>query len=167
MQTGMPVSESSMRPRVRNGLIVGAIGLVINIFVSALVGVCGPLVSLVGGGLAGYLTASQEKLPTKSSGASAGAISGAIAGGLILIGQILGALASLAFFQITGTRVPFGEIPSTGAGLVPTLTYYLVGSGTGFCIGLVGAILAALLGAGAAYVATPEQPQIFQGPPPQ
>lgn len=50
-----------MQPRVRIGLIVGAIGLVLNICVAGFVGFCGPFFSLLAGGIAGFLTAQQEK----------------------------------------------------------------------------------------------------------
>ena len=146
-----------MQPRIKMGLVVGAIGLAINVCVAGFVGLCGPIVSLLAGGVAGFLAAQQEKLPTKSEGAKAGAISGAIAGALVIIGQVLGGIAALAFMQASGMQFPFGQIPTT-ADSSGMLVYYASGVGTGLCFGIIGAVLAAAVGAGAGYMATPEQP---------
>ncbi len=146
-----------MQPRIKMGLVVGAIGLAINVCVAGFVGLCGPIVSLLAGGVAGFLAAQQEKLPTKAEGAKAGAISGGIAGVLVIIGQVLGGIAALAFMQASGMQVPFGEIPSA-ADSSGMLVYYASGVGTGLCFGIVGAVLAAGVGAGAGYMATPDQP---------
>ena len=70
-----------MQPRMRMGLIVGVIGLALNVCVSGFIGLCGPLVSLIAGAVAGFFAAQQEKLGTKGEGARAGAIAGAVAGG--------------------------------------------------------------------------------------
>lgn len=147
-----------MQPRVRIGLIVGAIGLVLNICVAGFVGFCGPFFSLLAGAVAGFLTAQQEKQSTKAEGARAGATAGGIAGGLIILGQIIGGLGSLAYFQVSGTPLPFGAAPSAAAPASEMLIYYLTGAGTGLCFGLVGALLAAGAGAGAGYLATSDQP---------
>ena len=147
-----------MQPRVRIGLIVGAIGLVLNICVAGFVGFCGPFFSLLAGGVAGFLTAQQEKQSTKADGARAGATAGGIAGGLIILGQIIGGLGSLAYFQVSGTPLPFGAAPGASAPASEMLIYYLTGAGTGLCFGAVGALLAAGAGAGAGYLATSDQP---------
>lgn len=156
-----------MQPRIRMGLIVGAIGLVLNVCVSAFIGLCGPAVSLLAGGVAGFFSAQQEKAATKSEGAKLGAISGSVAGALIVIGQILGAVAALAYYQFSGTPAPLGTIPSTSAPLSQQLIFYVSGMGTGLCFGLIGVGLAALTGAGAGYLGTPEQPAPIQQPPMQ
>jgi hypothetical protein len=147
-----------MQPRIKMGLVVGVIGLALNVCVAGFIGFCGPFVSLLAGGLAGFLAAQQEKLATKSEGAKAGAISGGLAGALIIIGQVLGGIAALAFMQSNGTQLPFGTIPdvSDTAGMVG---FYAGGIGTGLCFGIIGALLAAGAGAGAGYMATPETPQ--------
>lgn len=147
-----------MQPRIRMGLIVGAIGAVLNACVSAAVGLCGPAVSLIGGAVAGYFAAQQEKAPAKSEGAKVGAISGAIAGGLILIGQVIGGIVALAFVQMSGMQVPFGSVPSASADPGQQVIFYVSGIGTGVCFGLVGAALAAMAGAGTGYLGTPDQP---------
>jgi len=147
-----------MKPRTRLGLIVGAIGLVLNICVAGFIGFCGPLVSLIAGGAAGFFAAQQEKLGTKGEGARAGATAGGIAGGLIILGQIIGGLGALAFVQYSGAPVPFGQVPDASSPASFNLIYYLTGAGTAFCFGLVGALLAAGAGAGAGYFATQEQP---------
>ena len=146
-----------MQPRIKMGLAVGAIGLALNVCVSGFIGICGLLISLLAGGVAGFLAAQQEKLPKKSEGAKAGAIAGGIAGALVIIGQIIGGIGALALMQTVGMRLPFGTIPSAGD-TTATIVYYVAGAGTGFCIGLVGALLAAGVGAGVGYAATNEQP---------
>ena len=146
-----------MQPRIKMGLAVGAIGLAINICVSGFMGICGPFVSLLAGGAAGFFAAQQEKLPTKGEGAKAGGIAGGIAGVLVIIGQIIGAIGVLVIMQATGAQLAFGSAPSTGdAGGMAI--YYASGIGTGLCFGIVGAVLAAAAGAGAGYMATTEQP---------
>ena len=146
-----------MQPRVRLGLIVGVIGLVLNTCVAGAVGLCGPFVSLIAGAAAGFFAAQQEKLPNKRDGARAGATAGAIAGALIIIGQVIGGIAALALLQARGVSVPFGSIPSTGADASSQMIYYLSGAGTALCFGIVGAALAAAVGAGAGYLGTNEQ----------
>ena len=146
-----------MQPRVRIGLIVGAIGLVLNICVAGFIGFCGPLLSLIAGGVAGFFAAQQEKQATKADGARAGATAGGIAGGLIILGQIIGGMGALAYYQVSGTPLPFGAAPTTSAPATEMLIYYLSGAGTGFCFGAVGALLAAGAGAGAGYLATSDQ----------
>lgn len=146
-----------MQPRIRIGLIVGAIGLVLNICVSGFIGLCGPLVSLIAGGAAGFFAAQQEKLSTKNDGARAGATAGGIAGGLIIIGQLIGGIGALAYMQYSGMQTIFGQVPAAGDP-ASSIGYYLGGMGTGICFGLVGAALAAGAGAGAGYLGTPDQP---------
>jgi hypothetical protein len=153
-----------MQPRIKMGLVIGLVGLALNVCVAGFVGFCGPLVSLLAGGLAGFLAAQQEKLATKSEGAKAGAISGGIAGGLIIIGQVIGGIAALAIMQSTGTEIPFGTIPdaSDPAGMV---AFYGGGIGTGLCFGIIGALLAAGAGAGTGYMTTVDQSQPPVSPP--
>lgn len=146
-----------MQPRIRIGLIVGAIGAVLNICVSAAVGFCGPVVSLLAGAVAGYFAAQREKLATKSDGARAGATAGAIAGGLIILGQVIGGVGALFFLQSTGAQLPFGQVPTAADGASMQLIYYLTGAGTAICFGLVGTALAAGAGAGLGYLGTPDQ----------
>lgn len=147
-----------MQPRIKMGLAVGAVGLALNICVSGFVGFCGPLVSLIAGGAAGFFAAQQEKLPAKSDGAKAGATAGGIAGALVIIGQLIGGMAALAYMQMSGAQVPFGEVPTANSDPALMVGYYLGGIGTGLCFGIVGAVLAAGVGAGAGYMATQEQP---------
>ncbi len=146
-----------MQPRIKMGLVVGVIGLAINVCVAGFIGLCGPIVSLLAGGVAGFLAAQQEKLSTKNEGAKAGAISGGIAGALVIIGQVIGGVVALAIMQASGNQLPFGTIPSSGD-TANTVIYYISGIGTGLCFGIVGAALAAGAGASAGYLATPDQP---------
>lgn len=151
-----------MTPRIKFGLIVGAIGLILNVCVSTLMGFCGPFASLIAGGVAGYLAAQKEKLPSKGEGAKAGAIAGGITGGLMLFGQIIGGIATLIYTQTTGTSL-FGTPPAFGDSS-GTATYYVMGIVTACCFGLVGVALAAGAGAGAGYMTTTEG--VSYTPPP-
>jgi hypothetical protein len=145
-----------MQPRIKMGLAAGVIGLVLNICVSGAVGLCGPFVSLIAGGAAGFLAAQQEKLPTKRDGAKAGATAGGIAGALVIIGQVIGGIGALAYMQANNTQLPFGSLPSSGDP-TETLIFYASGIGTGLCFGIFGAVLATGVGAGAGYLATQDQ----------
>lgn len=145
-----------MKARFKIGLAVGLVGLILNVCVSAAVGLCGPAVSLVAGAVAGFFTARQEKAATKSAGAQAGAISGLIAGGLGIIGQVIGGVGALAYLQATNATLPFGTIPPQSADMNTQLIYYVSGMGTGICFGLIGAVLSALAGAGTGFLGTPE-----------
>jgi len=146
-----------MQPRMRMGLIVGVIGLALNVCVSGFIGLCGPLVSLIAGAVAGFFAAQQEKLGTKGEGARAGAIAGAVAGGLIIVGQLIGGVGALFYLQSTNTALPFGQAPGLSDGVSSQLVYYLTGAATSLCFGVVGAALAAGAGAGTGYLGTPEQ----------
>jgi hypothetical protein len=145
-----------MQSRIRIGLVVGAIGLVLNICVAGFIGLCGPAVSLIGGAVAGFMAAQREKAATKSDGARLGATSGAVASGLILIGQVVGAVSALAYFQFSGTPLPFGAAPSLNAEPSQHIVYYASGIGTALCFGLIGAVLGALAGAATGYLGTPD-----------
>ena len=145
-----------MTPRIKFGLIAGIIGLVINTCVSAALGICGPFTALLAGATAGFFAAQQEKATTRGDGARLGAISGSIAGALVLIGQLIGVLGVLILVQISDIAPIFGEIPSPSADIAQQAVYYISGLGTGVCFGLVGVIVAALAGAGAGYLGTPE-----------
>jgi hypothetical protein len=153
-----------MQARTRVGLIVGAIGLVLNICVSGFMGICGPLVSLVAGGVAGFFAAQQEKPGTKGDGARAGAVAGGIAGALVIVGQLIGGVAALAFIQNSGMNTIFGAPPPTTSDPSFQAVYYLSGAGTALCFGIVGALLAAGAGAGAGYLGTPDQPPPVKPP---
>ena len=146
-----------MRPRFTAGLIVGLIGLVLNICVSTVFGFCGPVVTLLAGGLAGFWAARQEKAPIKSDGASLGAVAGAITGALMLVGQMLGGIGALLLMQTSGMSPIFGTVPGSNADPSQQVIFYGTGLLTGVCLGSVGIALAALAGAGGGYVGTPAQ----------
>jgi len=149
-----------MQPRTRIGLIVGVIGLVLNICVAGFIGFCGPFLSLIAGGIAGFFAIQQEKPATKNEGARAGATAGGIAGGLIILGQILGGIAALVYMQSSGVPSPFGQVPNLSSDPAAQISFYAAGLGTALCFGIVGALLAAGAGAGAGYLATSEQPMM-------
>jgi hypothetical protein len=147
-----------MQPRIRIGLIVGIIGLALNVCVAGFVGLCGPFLSLIAGGIAGFFAARQEKPLIKGDGVRAGATAGGIAGGLIIIGQIIGGVAALYLMQARGMDTIFGQVPGAASGAAAQATFYLSGVGTALCFGVVGALLAAIAGAGAGYLGTTDQP---------
>lgn len=147
-----------MQPRTRIGLIVGVIGLVLNICVAGFIGFCGPVLSLVAGGIAGYFATQQEKPFTKNQAARVGATAGGIAGGLIILGQIIGGLGALAFMQSSGATTPFGQLPDISGDPATQVGFYAGGIGTALCFGVIGALLAAGAGAGAGYLTTSDQP---------
>lgn len=144
-----------MLPRFKYGLIVGAVGLFLNVCFSALSGICGPLASLVAGAVAGFLAAREEKMSTKGKGAQAGAIAGGIASGLMLIGQLIGGALSLILVQTQHITV-LGNTPPDTSNTAATIGYYVAGIGVGFCFGLVGIALGAGAGAGTGYLGTPD-----------
>jgi hypothetical protein len=52
--------RDGLTPRVKYGLIVGAVGLVLNTCFSAIISCCGPLAALLAGAVAGALAAREE-----------------------------------------------------------------------------------------------------------
>ena len=146
-----------MKPRFLYGLIAGAIGLVLNICISAAIGLCGPFVALLAGAGAGFFAAQAEKVPTKNEGAQLGATAGAIAGGLTLVGQLVGSISILLFVMMADIEPIIGSIPDS-SDMAGQSVYLLSGLGIGVCFGLVGIILGVLAGAGAGYLGTPEIP---------
>ena len=146
-----------MQSRTRIGLIVGVIGLVLNICVAGFLGFCGPFLSLVAGGIAGFLATQQEKPFTKNEGARVGATAGGIAGALIILGQIIGGIGALAYMQSTGAQTPFGAVPELGDPAT-SIGFYGGGIATAVCFGIIGALLAAGAGAGAGYLTASDQP---------
>ena len=144
-----------MQPKVTYGLIAGAIGLVINVCISAAVGLCGPFVALLAGAAAGFFAAQAEKAPTKNDGARAGAISGAIAGGLTLVGQLIGGVAVLVLAMSADIQPIIGTMPES-SDVAGQALFLMVGLGVGLCFGLVGVALSALAGAGTGYLGTSE-----------
>jgi hypothetical protein len=149
-----------MQARTRIGLIVGVIGLVMNICVAGLFGFCGPVLSLIAGGIAGWFAVRQEKPLTKNDGGRAGATAGGIAGGLIILGQLLGGLGALLYMQSSGVPTIFGQVPNFSSDPATQIGFYAGGLGTALCFGIVGALLAAGAGAGAGYLATTDQPMM-------
>lgn len=135
-----------MKPYLKFGLIVGAISLIVVVPISALMGICGPGVTMVAGAIAGFLSAYSGKALTRRDGAQSGAIAGAIAGGITLLGQLVAAVLALAFVQVTGTAIPFGRIPSSSSPAYEHVVYYGAGLGTGLCFGIIGIVLGAIAG---------------------
>ncbi|MGQ9683575.1 MAG: hypothetical protein ACUVX9_13635 [Anaerolineae bacterium] len=147
-----------MKPRFSIGLIAGAVGLLVNVCVATAIGICGPVVSLLAGAAAGYFAARRQVPLTKSDGAKIGAMSGGLAGAVALVGQVIGALSALVLLQQMGAELPLGQLPGSGTAPGSQVGYYAIGAATGLCFGLVGVILAAGAGAGAAYLGTKAGP---------
>jgi hypothetical protein len=147
-----------MQARTRIGLIVGVIGLVLNICVAGFFGFCGPVVSLIAGGIAGLLAVRQERPLMKNEGARVGATAGGMAGALIILGQILGGIGAMAYMQASGAPTILGPLPDLTSDPATQIGFYAGGLATALCFGIVGALLAAGAGAGAGYLATTDQP---------
>ncbi len=149
-----------MKPRIKIGLIAGAIGLVVTLIVAMVMGICGPFVALLTGVAAGFFALQQETVADKRGGASVGAISGGVAGALILIGQIGGGLAALFLISNAEISTLMGSAPGPNATASEQLIYYAAGLGTGLCFGIVGIAAAALGGAAAGYVSAKPDPEL-------
>jgi hypothetical protein len=146
-----------MKQHVKIGLIVGVVGAVLNSCVSLLFGLCGPVVSIVAGIVAGFLSIHKQYGIEKKEAGKLGAISGAAAGAVIIFGQVLAAIGSLAITQAMGLPLLFntGYPPTASDGIAAQISYYLVGAVTGACLGLFGLILASAAGYGTAYFMAP------------
>lgn len=139
-----------MSARVRVGLIAGAIALVLTICVAMVFGICGPVVSLVAGALAGYFAVKQESPASQSEGGKAGATAGAIAGGLGVIGQILGGIGALTVLpplMESLNNYSFSQVSGEA-------TYWLSGIATALCFGVAGVVLAAVAGYAVGYISS-------------
>lgn len=148
-----------MQPRTRIGLIVGAIGLALNVCIfgfASFLGFCGPIIALIAGGIAGSFAVQQEKPAIKNEGARAGATAGGIAGSLIILGQILGGLGSWLYLQSSGTPIDI-QAPDLPGGPATQIGLY-AGIGTVLCFGIVSVLLAAGAGAGVGYLVTSDPP---------
>jgi hypothetical protein len=136
-----------MKSSIQWGLIVGGVGLFLNIAVSGFVGLCGPFFTLLAGTLAGWLAVRGQLFPERGQRTTRGAVAGALTGGLMLIGQVIGGILALLFIQSSGAGV-FGQpVPTEG----PELTGFWVGGiAVGLCFGLIGTALGSAGGAGLA-----------------
>lgn len=152
-----------MTTPVKFGLIAGGVGAIINICVSIAIGICGPIFALLVGGVAGFLTVREDQPMARNEGARLGGTSGLIAGGLTTVGQIIGTVGTLIFFQTSGTQPLFGELPSPGDPGAQAI-FLGAGIGAGLCFGLIGAVLAAGAGAGIGYLTTNETSIIDSDP---
>ncbi len=156
-----------MLSRVKYGLVVGVIGLVLNTCVSMPFGLCGPFVALLAGGAAGFLAVQQAKVLTKGDGARLGMLNGLIAGALLSIGQLLGGVGALIIAQRAGTRTLFGDVLPASGDAAQQIVYYLSGLGTAAAFGIVGLVLAILAGGAAGYLAAPVPVPPYQASGPQ
>lgn len=126
-----------MKPRIMFGLIFGVLGMLLNIYASVLIWTlcgCQPIIFLAGG--AGLLTGSRERAQTRVAGGKAGAVAGAITGILIFVGQFLGMILTAA-------------IQSSSPAEIPTVIISML------LLGCLSMLLAAGVGAAAAYITTP------------
>ena len=145
-----------MNHRIRVGLFVGTVVLILTIFVTLLVGVCGPIVPLIGGAVAGYFAVKQEAPGSKAEGGKIGAIAGAITGLMGFLGQILGGVLTLTFLPTLIDSLGNPKfLPAAGSDQV---TYWLSGLGTTFCIGIGGILFGLITGYGAGYFSTNDRP---------
>jgi len=148
-----------MKPHVKTGLIVGAVGLVVNTIASALLGLCGPLVALIVGAIAGLLAVGRVQGPTKADSAKLAAVAAVIAGLMTAVGQFIGGFAVLIMAQQLEWQLPFGQVPGASSTAAESAGYWMGGLLAGGCFGTVGVILAVLAGAAAGYLRAKPQPQ--------
>ena len=147
-----------MKPFLKFGLIAGGIGFLVIIPLSAFMGICGPIVPLLAGAAAGFLTAYVGKPLSQKDGAQQGAMAGAVSGVLTLLGQMIGGMVALYFIQTSGAPVAFGRVPNASSPAYEMVLYYGSGLVTGMCFGIVGVLLGAAVGATAGYLGTRPQP---------
>jgi hypothetical protein len=57
------------KPRIKIGLLVGVAGLALNSCIAAAIGICGPIIALIAGAVAGFVAVRQEKPALKGAGA--------------------------------------------------------------------------------------------------
>jgi hypothetical protein len=151
-----------MQPRIKYGLIVGGITLLLNICVSTAFGFCGPFIALLAGGAAGFLTVREAEPTTRNDGAREGAVSGGIAGAMILIGQMIASIAALTLQRSSGIQPIIGTLPGIDASGSELALFYSSGIVIGFCFGLIGIGLAALGGAGGGYLGTTNTTKVVE-----
>ena len=88
-----------MPPKIKFGIIIGVIAGLFNIFLSAILGICSPVLAFLAGGVAGLLSTRTEVTRSKVEGAKDGSVSGAITGIIVLLGQSVGGVLALTFTQ--------------------------------------------------------------------
>ena len=145
-----------MKPFLKYGLIVGAISLIVIIPLSVIMGICGPVVSVIGGAVAGFLTAHYGNISVKNTGAKQGALAGLVAGAFTFVGQIVGGILALILIQATEASVLIGEAPTFNSPASEQMLFFVGGIGAGSCFGLIGLGVAAGFGALAGYFGTKE-----------
>jgi hypothetical protein len=144
------------------GLIAGAIGGAVNIVVTTLMGICGPLWSLAVGAIAGYLAGRFAGAVSKRTAIEAGATAGGVAGLLLALGQIVGAVGAILIMSTLSPGAPVfgGTVPDLANATPAELIGVAIGGlGFGLCFGLLGAMLSAAAGAGMAYLARALMPE--------
>ncbi len=147
-----------MKPFLKFGLIAGGIGFLVIIPLSAFMGICGPIVPLLAGAAAGFLTAYLGKTNTQKEGAQQGAMAGGMSGVLTTLGQMIGGMIALYFIQTSGMPTAFGRAPNTSSPAYEVILFYGSGLATGMCFGIVGIMLGVAAGAIAGYLGTRSQP---------
>lgn len=144
-----------MKPRVKYGLVVGVIALIMNVFVSFMFGFCGPVLTLIAGAIAAFLTTREETAANQSDGALYGGIAGLIAGAFTLIGQVIASIGALLLVTTMDIPPIIGTLPDPSDAAQQTI-FWVSGVTTGVCFGLVGLVLGALAGAAVGYLSSKE-----------
>ncbi len=135
-----------MQSKFKAGLIVGGVLLAVNFFSGLICQLCPLALSLVAGGLAGWLTiqwATQRPANPPLDGAIAGALAGV--GGLV--GQLISLVINMTLFASGGFETPFGPTLSNQEEQAIAV---MAGGGIWGCGGLVAFVVAAGVGALAA-----------------
>jgi len=145
-----------MKPEVKFGLIMGAVGLFANMIVAAIFGFCGPLFSIAIGAVTGFLLTTSNTFPDKSDAARSGGIAGLIAGVGLLVGQLIAVTVVLTLLPALGVEPLVGTAPTPGR---PDefLAYAAGGAGVGLCCGVMDIFAAAGGSAGIAYLTAKEE----------
>jgi len=156
-----------MKPRIRIGLMVGAVALILNLVVAFVLGLCSPVLAAVAGAVAGWFTAREENSGNKGEAAKAGALSGVLTGILMLVGQVVGGIVVLYLMQKFDLPVAFtGTRPSQLAG-AESAGFYVGGLLSGLCFGALDIAAAATAGAVVGFLTTTQaEPDPLPPPPP-
>jgi hypothetical protein len=140
--------SESMNPSLKYGLIVGCIGLAMNLLVSSVIGLAGLGIVLLAGIAAGWLTARAHPTPPRTARAA----SGALAGMLSATGQLAGVVLGFWYIHQQGLDLLSLSSATTSA------TVWIVG------IVLTGSLMLAGLGLGAGGGALAGSPVVAQHP---
>lgn len=141
-----------MSQKVKFGLIIGVVALILTVFASIICGLFGPFLAVLGGALAAFL-AIRQTATSKQEAAQDGAIAGLVVGAMMTVGQLIAAAINIIITRNTNTQPIIGTLP----GPDQQYLYWIMGPAVGLCFGIADVIAAMLGGAGAGYLTAPKQ----------